>query len=186
MPLQKVTKKEIIGKATEVFRLKGYHNTSMSDLAEAVGLQKGSFYHYFESKEAIMKAVLTELKNYLNERVNPVVFDESLSPRERLSRLLKSFGKTLLSKESGCIIGNITLETVAIYPDFRTIIKEIFENWIIALTHLYLSNHSEEDALKLAQQTVIEFEGAVMMSRIYQENSFIQECYQRALANLPS
>eukprot|EP01036_Dinobryon_divergens_P056905 gene56905-75990_t len=74
MPVQKITKDEILLKSSDVFRVKGYHNTSMQDLAEASE-------------------------------------DTSLTPEERMEKLLKKMGKLLLEKEGGCLIGNTTLET---------------------------------------------------------------------------
>ena len=53
MPVQKTTKDQIIIKSIEVFLKQGYYKTSMSDLAEACGLQKGSFYYHFKSKEEL-------------------------------------------------------------------------------------------------------------------------------------
>ena len=57
MALQKITKEEIIRIGIDLFRKQGYNRTSMNDLALACGLQKGSFYHYFSSKEALMSAI---------------------------------------------------------------------------------------------------------------------------------
>jgi TetR/AcrR family transcriptional regulator, cholesterol catabolism regulator len=45
---------EIIDGAARVFRAKGYDGTSMDDIAEAVGLLKGSLYHYINSKEELL------------------------------------------------------------------------------------------------------------------------------------
>jgi AcrR family transcriptional regulator len=45
---------EILAAATRIFREKGYHGTSVQDIAEAVGLLKGSLYHYIRSKEELL------------------------------------------------------------------------------------------------------------------------------------
>jgi TetR/AcrR family transcriptional regulator, cholesterol catabolism regulator len=44
--------------AAEVFHRKGYDNTSMSDVADAVGLTKAGLYHYIASKERLLFTVL--------------------------------------------------------------------------------------------------------------------------------
>ena len=46
---------QLLQVATRLFREKGYHNTSMQDLADAFGVQKASLYYYIESKEEITK-----------------------------------------------------------------------------------------------------------------------------------
>jgi len=45
---------EILTAAARIFREKGYHGTSVQDIAEAVGLLKGSLYHYIRSKEELL------------------------------------------------------------------------------------------------------------------------------------
>ena len=45
---------EILAAATSLFREKGYHATSVRDIAESVGLLKGSLYHYIRSKEELL------------------------------------------------------------------------------------------------------------------------------------
>jgi TetR/AcrR family transcriptional regulator, cholesterol catabolism regulator len=45
---------EILTAAARIFREKGYHGTSVRDIAEAVGLLKGSLYHYIRSKEQLL------------------------------------------------------------------------------------------------------------------------------------
>ena len=44
----------IFAEAVRIFREKGYHAASMQNIADAVGLQKGSLYHYIPSKEALL------------------------------------------------------------------------------------------------------------------------------------
>lgn len=48
----------ILAAAIKLFRSKGYHATSMQDIADEVGLLKGSLYHHIDSKESLMLAVL--------------------------------------------------------------------------------------------------------------------------------
>lgn len=45
---------EILAAAARMFREKGYHGTSVRDIAESVGLLKGSLYHYIRSKEELL------------------------------------------------------------------------------------------------------------------------------------
>jgi AcrR family transcriptional regulator len=57
---------ELLATAVRLFREKGYHATSMQDLAEAVGIQRGSLYHYIAAKEdllwEIMERAMTALR----------------------------------------------------------------------------------------------------------------------------
>ena len=184
MPIQKVTREEILSKSLEVFRHRGYHNTSMNDLASAVGLLKGSFYHYFDSKETLMKEVLSSVNVILINHVFPVAYDESLPVHERMETMLKRFSKAVFSIEGGCIVGNTILETVNQYPQFKQILQEIITGWTDALTHLYAYTQPLEEAQKLAEQTVMEYEGAIMFSKLYGKSHFYKDCYTRTLERL--
>src|SRR5688572_4359372 len=94
MAIQKTNKEEIISVCKEVFHRKGYFNTSMADLAKACGLMKGSFYHYFASKEEIMKAVLLASHKALKEQV--LTMEPSTDPQQQLSFVI------------GLIVGHVT------------------------------------------------------------------------------
>lgn len=184
MPTQKITKDEILKKALEVFRRQGYHRTTMQDLAQACGLLKGSFYYYFDSKETLMRELLEMIGEYLNARVFAIAYDESLPPSERLDKLLLKLGKNLLGQEGGCIVGNTTLETLGIIPDFEPALKRIFDDWSRSLQHLYATHKTPEVALRLARQTIGELEGAVMMARLYQDEGIVRDAYLRALVRM--
>lgn len=51
---------DVIATAGELFRLHGYERTTVRELARAVGLQSGSLFHHFRSKEEILVAVMSE------------------------------------------------------------------------------------------------------------------------------
>jgi AcrR family transcriptional regulator len=184
MPIQKVTREEILSKSLEVFRHRGYHNTSMNDLASAVGLLKGSFYHYFDSKETLMKEVLSSVNLLLINHVFPVAYDETLPVQERMETMLKRFSKAVFSIEGGCIVGNTILETVNQYPQFKQVLQDIITGWTDALTHLYAHTYPLEQAQKLAEQSVMEYEGAIMFSKLYGKSHFYKDCYIRTLQRL--
>jgi TetR/AcrR family transcriptional regulator, cholesterol catabolism regulator len=59
---------EIASLAAELFDARGYHNTSMEDIAEAVGLRKPTLYHYFKSKDEILYEIHNEMIDLINSR----------------------------------------------------------------------------------------------------------------------
>jgi AcrR family transcriptional regulator len=59
---------EIVRKAAELFDDRGYHSSSMEDIADAVGLRKPSLYHYFKSKEEILFLIHDEFIELLIRR----------------------------------------------------------------------------------------------------------------------
>lgn len=56
-----VRKPEILRAATKLFSEKGIHGASMNDISKAAGLSKATVYYYFDSKEALISALLSEL-----------------------------------------------------------------------------------------------------------------------------
>ncbi len=60
---------EVIKAAAELFEARGYHSTSMEDIAEAVGIRKPTLYHYFKSKDEILYRIFVATIGMLLERV---------------------------------------------------------------------------------------------------------------------
>jgi TetR/AcrR family transcriptional regulator, transcriptional repressor for nem operon len=186
MPLQKITKEEIIKISAGVFRLRGYHNTSMSDLAEACDLTKGLFYHYFASKEDLMKAVLQGLHTHFKKTLFAAAFGNALSPEEKLQKFLKKAERLFSTVEGGCLMANTALETLGTTTAFTPYIRSFFEDWISAMAHIYEHTYQPETARRVAEEIVQEFEGAVLFMRIFGEKRFVDEVLERAMARLVS
>ncbi len=74
--------------ALRLFKEKGYHATSMRDIAAAVGINKGSLYSYIHSKEDLLIPVFERAMGVLLEQIEQITADASLSPTERLKRAI--------------------------------------------------------------------------------------------------
>ena len=179
VPKQKVSIDYILKQSLRLFRKKSYHNTSIADIAEACGLLKGSLYHYFPSKEALMSAVIKYAHSYFQKEVFSIAYQDNLSPQEKIELMFKKSQKALLS--DGDIMGNIGVETARVIPEFSDNIRVFFEEWIKSVKTVFSEIINEEDAQKLAEQTVAEFEGAVMMSRIFRDPKFVHNAYDRLM-----
>ncbi len=179
VPKQKVSIDYILKQSLRLFRKKSYHNTSIADIAEACGLLKGSLYHYFPSKEALMSAVIKYAHSYFQKEVFSIAYQENLSPQEKIELMFKKSQKALLS--DGDIMGNIGVETARVIPEFSDSIRIFFEEWIKSVKTVFSEITNDEDAQKLAEQTVAEFEGAVMMSRIFRDPKFVHNAYERLI-----
>ncbi len=57
-------REEIMDAAVEIFACKGYYNTKIADIVEAVGIAKGTFYLYFKSKKALFLALIKKTKEF--------------------------------------------------------------------------------------------------------------------------
>ncbi len=64
---------QIFAEAVRIFREKGYHATSMQNIADAVGLQKGSLYHYISSKEELLFKIFERSTGALTQQLETII-----------------------------------------------------------------------------------------------------------------
>ncbi len=174
MARKKVNREFIIREALHLFRDRGYHATSMSDIGEACGLLKGSIYHYFPGKEMLMKEVITYLHDYYKHNAFRHAFDDNLGARQKLSMLSKFYQELFFGQEGGCLMANIAMETNTVVPEFGPLIEAFFQEWIDAMAHIYRQELAPELAEELARETVAAVEGATMLMRIFNDRSYLQ------------
>ncbi|MCR8847550.1 TetR/AcrR family transcriptional regulator [Rossellomorea sp. SC111] len=76
----------ILESAVELFGAHGYNQTSMQQIAESVGISKGSLYSYFQSKEDLIISIYEHYQQLVFERAFVVGLDGNLPPMERFSK----------------------------------------------------------------------------------------------------
>lgn len=184
MPVQKITREEIVSKCVERFRTHGFHRTSMSELAELCGLQKGSFYHYFSGKDEILRAGLEQMRDFFADTVFILAYDNHVPARKRMESMLERHANIMLRGNGGCLVANIAAETINTQPEFGAMLREVSDRWHAALTHILRSNYDAETARNLAWLIIQDIEGAVMLTRIYNDESFLQQAIQRSVEKL--
>jgi TetR/AcrR family transcriptional regulator, cholesterol catabolism regulator len=81
---------QVYSAALRLFREKGYHATSMQDIAAAVGLYKGSLYHYIGGKEELLVRVFERSMGGLLVDVERIAADSSLPPSAQLRRIVEA------------------------------------------------------------------------------------------------
>ncbi|EPZ45889.1 TetR/AcrR family transcriptional regulator [Alicyclobacillus acidoterrestris] len=80
---------EIALAAVKLFEQKGYRATSVQDIADAVGLQKGSLYHYITSKEDLLMQIAHQAILQFNQQLQSILA-EDISAREKLERMIRA------------------------------------------------------------------------------------------------
>ncbi|MCU1477803.1 MAG: TetR/AcrR family transcriptional regulator [Subtercola sp.] len=80
--------KDVISSATSVMSERGYSATSIQEIADRVGVLKGSLYHYFSSKEELLFRILSE-SHRESEKITQDVAALGLEPLEELSEFLR-------------------------------------------------------------------------------------------------
>ncbi len=86
----------LIAVSARLFREKGFDNTTVRDIAAAAGVQAGSWFYHFKSKQDILQAVIEEGMQQALARIEEVAA-LGLPPREAFRRLVHTHLETLLS-----------------------------------------------------------------------------------------
>jgi len=77
----------ILEVAMKVFRERGYHAASMQEIADVVGMQKGSLYYYISGKQELLFRILERAIDTITARVDEI-YRSDLSPRDKLRRAI--------------------------------------------------------------------------------------------------
>lgn len=184
MARQKVDKDFIIRKAYQVFREKGYSYTSMADIGQACGLQKGSVYYYFPSKEELMLQVLIMDHENMKKNLSSLAYSQQVPYKQRLRRMLQAIEDCYFDAPGGCLMANIGLESAQTVPAFTKVIKRFFEDWIATFAYIFESQYEKAKAQLMAEQAVQEIEGAVMLSVLFQDKRYFYATSDRILTYL--
>jgi len=75
---------EILDTAENLFTIKGYYGTTISDIAKDMGVTQGMFYYYFKSKEEILEALLNRHVSYCVTKIRAMACSNSLTPPEKM------------------------------------------------------------------------------------------------------
>ncbi len=102
--------------ATRLFRERGFHATSMQDLAEALAMNRGSLYHYIASKDELLWTVLTRAFDLLDARVAPLL-EVDAPPMSRLTAAIREHLR--VAAEHADELSLIQIELRALDPERR-------------------------------------------------------------------
>jgi AcrR family transcriptional regulator len=111
-----MTREKILEAAAQIFSHKGYHATSMSDIAGAVNLQKASLYHHVKSKQEILLSLLDEALDIVSEKIG-VVIEKPVPADEKLRLAMCTYLKTLTEQRDLAAI--LLLEHRSLSPDLH-------------------------------------------------------------------
>lgn len=179
MSQAQTTRDLIISKAYQLFREQGYYHTSMADIGQACDLLKGSIYHYFESKEALMEQVLASTYALFKKQVFSLSFATNGTPKDRLQGMLAATAHAYFQEKGGCLMGQTGSQVANRIPSFASLIRQFFKDWIEAFTHLFKTQYTADQAFQLARQAVIEIEGAVTLYCIFEDKTYLTTTCQR-------
>jgi TetR/AcrR family transcriptional regulator, transcriptional repressor for nem operon len=179
------TRKRLIETAMELFVYQGYERTGLAQIARAAEVLPGSLYHFFPSKEDLLRATLEARLELLEPLVLEPIWSRIDDPVERVFGLLDGYRQmlTMTGFQHGCPIGNLVLELAETHPKVRELLAANFDNWKKAIADCFRSASDRlpegTDADQLANFALTTMEGAVMLARTYRNT----DAYDQAIAS---
>lgn len=121
MPRKITAKDKLLDAAFSLIRTKGYTSTTVDDLCEKAGVTKGSFFHYFESKEALAVAAADHWTDRNVHFFGDADFHKHKDPLDRFLGYIDFRREILRGKipEFTCLVGTLVQEMHDTSPAIR-------------------------------------------------------------------
>ena len=133
------TRQRLLNSARDLLHSRSYGHVGVKEICDMAGVQKGSFYHFFPSKQELTLAVLDEFYLIMKEAVFAQAFRPELSPMQRLAVLMENMyamQKTIKEQSGkilGCPYGNIASELSTQDEPIRQRLANLFQQMAAAL-----------------------------------------------------
>jgi TetR/AcrR family transcriptional repressor of nem operon len=187
-------REKIIAAAESLIEVRGYSALGTAEICEAAGVPKGSFYHFFGSKEVLALAVIDKHWATQEREWNRVLQSET-TPLERLRQLFEEAEADQRVRQescgtvSGCLFGNLTLELSNSTETIRHRLQEIFDTQIHMVDTVIREavEHAEiavGDTRRAARSVVAQLEGLVMFAKLHNDPSRLEPLWENCLSLL--
>jgi TetR/AcrR family transcriptional regulator, transcriptional repressor for nem operon len=165
------TRQRLIESARYLFWERGFAGTSMADLLAHAKVNSGSFYHFFDSKEALLREVLESYLVALHPMIVEPAYAATTKPIERIFAILEGYRERIVMTDAqyGCPLGRLALEIDPENRPAHKLIAENFRGWIDAVRACLeaATFPAGTDIEALATYVLATMEGGVMLSRSY-------------------
>ena len=171
------TREMIIRQAAVVFNQRGFFGTSISDIMQETGLEKGGIYNHFKAgKEELALAAFDFAVAHINHKL-----DVALRGKSNAVERLLAFASVLESAfddpelPGGCPILNMAIESDDAHPALRARSEEAMSSLIESLRQIIDKGitrgeiRAEVHSQAMAMVFISTMEGALMLSRLYNE-----------------
>jgi AcrR family transcriptional regulator len=165
------TRDRILEAGRHLFWERGYSATGLADILERANARSGSFYHFFPSKDDLLRAVL----DVYVEALQPVIVDPAIRAGSdgvtRVFAILDGYRRSLLETNCtyGCPIGRLALEIEPTNAPAMDLIAKNLVGWTAAVEVLLLQERArfrpDTNFAELSQLVLTVMEGGVMQAR---------------------
>jgi AcrR family transcriptional regulator len=168
---------KILDAAKTLIEQRGYSALGVAEICSTAGVPKGSFYYFFESKQALALAVIDE--HWATQRQQWVeLLSSDHDPLRRLRDLFEATedvqraGQQRAGLVVGCLFGNLALELSNQAEEIRSRLQEIFEAQIDLIEQVVIEAKdagqasASVDARDAARSIVAQIEGSVLLAKL--------------------
>ena len=180
------SREKLVRTAERLMLRDGYSATRVDDVIDKAGLSKGSFYHFFRSKEALG---LAALEHYYADRVGRLAagtYAKETDPLNRANGFLKHASQIATDLwTTGCLLANLAADAGGSSRVISTALKKRTSDFRALLAELLGPFATPEiSATDLADQFLVCIEGSIVLARIFGDAAYLQrglEQFQRCL-----
>lgn len=187
------TKDRIIDAGSSAIAAKSFNGCGLKEILECAEVPKGSFYHYFKSKEDLGVAVIEESAAEHAEFIREHLSNRQITPLQRVERMFAAMRDHYV--ENGpmreCVIAKLALEVAQLSEPMRLAIKYAYQNWSAqiarALTEAQAAGEVSEsqDPQQLADFLVNAWEGCTLRMQIDKNTDALDQFMNRIRTTLP-
>lgn len=168
------TRERLLQSGVETLTEKGFSATGLEEILRRVSVPKGSFYHYFGSKNEFGTALIQRYADYFVYKIDRTLLDGNHSPLDRMKLFVADavLGMARYEFKRGCLIGNLGQEMGNLPELFREQLRAVFEDWqgrfAACLEEAKTAGQiaPRADSKKLAEVFWIGWEGAVLRAKL--------------------
>jgi TetR/AcrR family transcriptional repressor of nem operon len=187
-------RERILSAAQSLIEVRGYSALGVAEICKVADVPKGSFYYFFESKEALTLSVVDE-HWASQERLWTRILTSDAAPMQRLRQLFEETevelraGQQTCGTVSGCLFGNLTLEMSNHTEAIRTRLQEIFDAQVklvdsVITEALQRNEVTVTDTREAARSVVAQLEGQVLFAKLYNSTDRLSPLWANCLALL--
>ncbi|WP_041635424.1 TetR/AcrR family transcriptional regulator [Marinobacter sp. BSs20148] len=125
------TRNLIIQTGADLIGTKGFGATGINGILTVAGVPKGSFYHYFSSKNDFGLAIIDNFADEYDAKLDRILNDSSRSCVDRLRAYFDTGVESMTDCDCtrGCLMGNLGQELAGQNETFRVRLDKVFTGW---------------------------------------------------------
>lgn len=185
-------RERLLDSALELIRARSYTSVGVQELCEHAGVKKGSFYHFFPSKEALTLALLDRQWQVFRELARAEAFSPQIPPVVRIRRFVALHGREQAAarlscgRAPGCQFGNLAVELSTLSEPVRAKLESIFAEQTAMLESalddgVLAGDIATIDVPDTARAILAYVQGLIMFAKLHDRPALLDELSEHAL-----